>query len=607
MPSPIQTYLEDLHAQLVGLDGGAVASYIPELGKVDPNGFGICLVTMDGTAYAVGDADQPFTIQSISKAFTYAVALADKGKTFVASKVGVEPSGDAFNSISLDPQTGAPFNPMINAGAIATTSLVKGETSEAQWQHINEALAAFAGHELPVDEAVYRSESATGHRNRAIAWMLKNFDIIEGDPMASLENYFRQCSMLVTCRDLAMMAATLAKGGVHPQTGVRALPREHVERVLSVMATCGMYDYAGSWLYEVGMPAKSGVGGGIIAVLPGRFGIGVFSPRLDEKGNSVRGIEVCKRLSRDFNFNLFSPANDPSMVLGRIYTGADAPSRRQPGLRARDYLHSQAHRIKYVCLHGFLAVDGIEYVIRTLNDLAANSHSFILDMHQVDGLSESAANLLNRARLDLAQRDIAVVFSRIHDRPCIRGPLRKAVDKADRGYLSFEDNDLAVEWCENRLLQAFDSEEDALGQLQDAALFKGLPDDLLAELRSVARQQAYAPGESILTCGQAGDGRIFFIERGKVSILVPLKDGAHQRIASHSAGMVFGEMVLLGQTTRSASVIADTPVTCLVFEASDLERLSVRTPQLKIKLLENLASDMANKLRGATQWIAALA
>ena len=177
---------------------------------------------------------QLFTMQSISKPFVYATALADRGQPFVSGKVGVEPSGDAFNSISLDPQTGAPLNPMINAGAIATTSLVAGETTEAQWRRIESSIAAFVGRDVRVDESVYRSESETGFRNRAIAWMLKNFGIIDGEPMATLENYFRQCSILVSCRDLAYMAATLANGGVHPLTGqcapARGARRARAER-----------------------------------------------------------------------------------------------------------------------------------------------------------------------------------------------------------------------------------------------------------------------------------------------------------------------------------------------------------------------------------------
>jgi glutaminase len=607
MQSPLQIYLEALHGRLAGLHGGELASYIPELTRADPNWFGICLVTMDGAAYSVGDCDQPFTIQSISKPFVYGIALADQGWEAVARKVGVEPSGDAFNSISLNPQTGAPLNPMINAGAITATSLVAGGAPESQWQRIEGALAAFVGREVGVDEEVYRSESETGFRNRAIAWMLKNFGVIDGEPMASLENYFRQCSVRVTCRDLAYMAATLANGGVHPVSGACALAPEHVERVLSVMATCGMYNYAGSWMYEVGMPAKSGVAGGIIAVLPGRFGIGIFSPRLDERGNSVRGIEACKRLSQDFSLHIFSSASDPGTALGRIYSGADAPSRRQPSAEMRAYLARHAQRIKYLCLHGHLAVDRMEYLIRRMQELAPSTHSFILDMHQVSGISQSAARLLNQARLGFAEDGIAVVCSRIHGRQAIMAPMTKSTGKSDRGFLSFEDNDLAVEWCENRLFGEATQAPAAIASMADSPLFKGVPESLTRQLDAVTGSRVFAPGERILEFGHEGDGSFFFIESGQVSILVPLQNGGHMRIASLGPGMNFGEMALAGQTLRTASVHADSEVRCRVLHVGDFNRISEQFPLLRITLLENLARDLANKLRGATQWIAALA
>jgi glutaminase len=607
MESPIQTYLAELHSHLAGLNGGELASYIPELTKADPSWLGICLVTMDGVAYSFGDYEQLFTIQSISKPFVYATALADRGVDFMTSKVGVEPSGDAFNSISLDPQTGAPINPMINAGAIATTSLVSGETQELQWQRIEDSLATFTGRSITVDNDVYRSESKTGFRNRAIAWMLKNFGIIEGEPMVSLENYFKQCSILVDCRDLAFMAATLANGGFHPLTGKCALPAEHVERVLSVMATCGMYDYSGNWLYEVGMPAKSGVGGGIIAVLPGRFGIGIFSPLLDAKGNSVRGIEACKRISRDFRLHVFTRVGNPSMALGRVYTGADKPSRRQPLEEMRTYLNENSHRIKYLCLHGLLAVDSVEYVIRQMQKMARESHSFILDMHQVNGISESAARLLAQARLAFGKDGIAVVYSRIQGRKAIIERLSKSVLKGDRGFLSFEDNDLAAEWCENRLLGEAPWTPSTSIPLLMAPLFSGVPDPLMKLVEASTSSRLFTPGERILEAGQTSDGNVYIIESGKVSILVPLVHGAHQRVAALGPGMNFGEMVLFGQATRSATVVADTETTCRILAADDLDRISKQEPLLKIILLENLGKDMANSLRRATQWIAALA
>ena len=607
MKSALQAYLEELHARIATVKDGKLADYIPELTKADPDWFGICLVTMDGSVYSAGDADRKFTIQSVSKPFTYATALADRGVDFVMERVGVEPSGDAFNSISLNPQTGAPLNPMINAGAIATSSLVGGEDADAQWRRIQGSMEAFVGHPLELDHDVYRSESATGYRNRAIAWMLKNFGIIDGDPMPALENYFRQCSLLVDCCDLAFMAATLANGGVHPVRGTRALPAEHVNRVLSVMATCGMYDYAGSWLFEVGMPAKSGVGGGIIAALPGRLGLGVFSPPLDAKGNSVRGINVCKLLSRDLGLHVFSRLGQPSRALSRVYTGADAPSRRQPSPAMRALLRDQAQRIKYLCLHGYLGVDGVEYVTRRMMEMAGDADSYILDMHQVTGISESAARLLNDTRLRFVQEGMAVVFSRIHDRPEVAQPLRRTAGRGDRGYLSFEDNDLAVEWCEDRLLGELSQWGDMHGSLGDSVMFKGCPPDLLAEVAAATTLQHYPRGTEIITTGQSGDNRVFFIEKGHVSILVPLGDGAHHRVATLAPGMNFGEMMLLGQTLRSATVVANTDVSCRVLTGPDIDRLAAARPELKIVLYENLARDLAEKLRSATQWIAALA
>jgi len=608
MLSPIQAYLTELHGRLEDIDRGTLASYIPELAKANPRHFGICLVTTDGIAYAIGDTEQTFTLQSVSKPLVFATALADRGEQLVASKVGVEPSGDAFNSISLDPRTGAPRNPMINAGAIATTGLVSGASADAQWQRIRGSIAAFGGtDDIPVDEAVYRSESDTGFRNRAIAWMLKNFGIIDADPMPVLENYFRQCSLVVSCRNLAYMAATLANGGMQPLTGRQVLPPEHVERVLSVMVSCGMYDYSGNWLYDVGIPAKSGVSGGIMAVVPGRFGIGIYSPLLDEKGNSVRGIAACKSLSRDLGLHAFARTGSPSMALGRVYTGALAPSRRQSPPEIRAYLAEHAHRIKYLCLHGMLNVDGAEYVIRRMREMTSATHSFILDMHEVIGMSESAARLLNQARLGFGDEGVAVVCSRIQDRPAILGPLRKSARKGDRGFLFFEDNDLAVEWCENRLLGELPATAYGPGSLAESALFRGVPEPLLRRVEAATRAQVYAPGEQILHHGQQGDGRVFFIESGQVSILMPLRNGAHQRLATLGPGMEFGEMALLGQTTRSASVYANTEVRCRILEAGHFGGIADDVPALKIAVLENLASDMAGRLRGANQWIAALA
>ena len=303
--SPLRAFLRDLHVKYQGLRDGAVADYIPELTKADPDWFGVCLVTVDGQRFEFGDAEQLFTIQSISKPFVYGMALEAHGREKTLTKIGVEPSGDAFNSIELEARTHRPHNPMINAGAIAAASLVPGDGPAERLNHVLDIFGRYVGHEVGVDMAVFTSERATGHRNRAIAHLLRNFGIIDERLEEALDLYFKQCSILVNCQDLAMMAATLANGGVNPTSGARAIAPEYVRDLLSLMYTCGMYDFAGEWAYRIGLPAKSGVGGGIIAVVPGQAGIGVFSPPLDERGNSVRGIRVFEELSQRFGLHIF--------------------------------------------------------------------------------------------------------------------------------------------------------------------------------------------------------------------------------------------------------------------------------------------------------------
>jgi len=303
--SPLRAFLRDLHLQFQALRDGRVADYIPELSKADPDWFGICVVGTDGQRFEFGDFEQPFTIQSISKPFVYGMALAAHGREATLAKIGVEPSGDAFNSIVLEADTHRPHNPMINAGAIAAASLVPGEGPTERLADVLATFARYIGHPVAVDMAVFTSERATGHRNRAIAHLMLNFGIIDARVEEALDLYFKQCSILVTCRDLAMMAATLANSGVNPLSGESAIAPEYVRDILSLMYTCGMYDFAGEWAYRIGLPAKSGVGGGILAVVPGEAGVAVFSPLLDEHGNSVRGIRVCEALAQRYGLHVF--------------------------------------------------------------------------------------------------------------------------------------------------------------------------------------------------------------------------------------------------------------------------------------------------------------
>lgn len=316
--SPLQQYLFELHAQYKPLDEGAVADYIPELAKVDPDLFGICIMTVDGQRIEVGDTQQLFTIQSASKPFVHGLTLEDSGRDFVLSRVGVEPTGDAFNAIILDEESGRPYNPMVNAGAIATAGLVRGSDPTDKLNRMLEMFRLYCGRDVTVDMSVYTSERTTGHRNRAIAHLMLNFGMVDKDIDDMLDLYFKQCSVMVNCRDLATMAATLANKGVNPTTQERALDAEYIKDVLSVMYTCGMYDYSGEWAYRVGLPAKSGVGGGIVAVVPKLMGIGIFSPRLDPRGNSVRGLRVCEDLSSHFGLHAFDLHDDYSKFLSSL-------------------------------------------------------------------------------------------------------------------------------------------------------------------------------------------------------------------------------------------------------------------------------------------------
>ncbi|KAK0745574.1 beta-lactamase/transpeptidase-like protein [Schizothecium vesticola] len=281
MKSPIPDYLKQVLEHVRPQDGGTPADYIETLAKADTSRLAVALAMVDGQIYSAGDDTVEFSIQSISKAFVYAMAIEDAGLEAVLAKIGVEPSGDAFNKLSLERGSNRPMNPMINAGAITA--------------HLSN---------LSVDEEVYEAELRDADRNMGIGYMLKAAGIITCVPREAVTGYIRQCSINVNVKDLAMMLATLCNAGIHPVTGESIIPQTSVRQVFSVMTTCGMYDAAGAWVSRIGIPAKSGVAGAIIGALPGQVGIATFSPRLDERGNSVRGVKICERLSSDMGLHM---------------------------------------------------------------------------------------------------------------------------------------------------------------------------------------------------------------------------------------------------------------------------------------------------------------
>jgi glutaminase len=325
MRSPVPDYLLEVAEAVREDDGGAVADYIPQLAEASPDTLAIAVTTVNGRTHAAGDVDVEFSIQSISKPFAYAAAIMDRGLERVLRTVGLEPSGEAFNELSLETGTHRPKNPMINAGAIATHQLLLGEDADedARVERALDFFSRLAGRPLAVDRAVYESEMATADRNFAIAHMLRTHGVIAGAAHDVVDGYTRQCSITVTAADLSVMAATLACGGVQPVTGERVVDAATARHTLAVMAGSGMYDAAGSWLTTVGIPAKSGVSGGLIGALPGQVGIGAMSPRLDEHGNSVRGVKMFERLSRDMGMHLMQPSTGRSDPVRDVRREAD--------------------------------------------------------------------------------------------------------------------------------------------------------------------------------------------------------------------------------------------------------------------------------------------
>ncbi|HTR51950.1 MAG TPA: glutaminase A [Kofleriaceae bacterium] len=311
---PIQVALQNAYDGLKNLQEGSNADYIPALAKVDPKLFGIALVTVDGKVYTAGDVKSEVSIQSISKVFTMALVFQEKGEDAVRDNIGVDATGQAFNSIvAVEQNKGSEMNPLVNAGAITTTSMVQGENEPAIWNTILNTYDAYAGRRLTVNEDVYRSEAATNQRNQAIGMLMFAYGHIKTKPLQAVDLYTKQCSVNVNAVDLATMAATLANGGKNPVTHKSVLEPRFVPGVLAVMATAGLYDDSGQWLFATGLPAKSGVGGGLIAVVPGKFGIAVISPPLDKAGNSVRGQRAIEQVAKALHANPY--ASEPALNL----------------------------------------------------------------------------------------------------------------------------------------------------------------------------------------------------------------------------------------------------------------------------------------------------
>lgn len=604
--SSVRRILMSVHAS-VGAEppAGAPASYIPELAVADPALFGVATATADGDVHEVGDTRHAFTIQSISKPLLYGMALEDHGVDGVRAKVGVEPTGEAFNSIRLDEESGTPFNPMVNAGAIATTGMVRGEGAEHRMARILATVGRYVGRRVAVDEAVHLSERATGHRNRAIAHLLRNADVLEGDPEEALDLYFRQCAILVTCRDLALIGATLANRGVNPVTGERALEERHVARVLSVMATCGMYDAAGQWLFDVGLPAKSGVAGGVLAVLPGQIGIAAFAPPLDEYGNSVRGVRVCAELSRRFALHLFETPRPGTAAIRRRWTAATAGSRRRRTEPERTVLRAWGRMVRVYELHGDLGFTAAAALARAVGEEMPEHGFAIFDIGRVTGVNRAARAILADLRESLERAGTHVV---IVD-PGGRWEAR--TDPPPSHPDAGTDLDAAIEWCEDLLLRRRGVEPHGDGArevpLADTDLCRDMPAAEVAELAAAVERIEVPAGAVFLREGDPPDA-LLVLARGRARVMAVGADGGVPvRLAAVGPGMLLGEAAFIDGLPRSASAVAETDVVAYRLsreafgEVSDHDDLRTRS-----HVLAGVARTLADRMRRVSAELAAM-
>jgi glutaminase len=586
---PLLRFLDRCLADYSAETSGNVADYIPELGKADPAHFGISLATLDGHVYEVGDSRIPFTIQSMSKPFVFALALDTLGAGRVESAIGVEPSGDPFNSIRLNADN-HPFNPMVNAGAIACSGLIHEAKGDGAYEYIRQALSRFAGRDLEIDEAVYASESVSGDRNRAIGYLLRTNAVLKDNVASVLEVYFRQCSVLVTARDIAIMAATLANRGVNPVTGEQVMTPYAISRTLSVMTSSGMYDYAGEWIYRVGIPAKSGVGGGILAALPARLGLGSYSPKLDKHGNSVRGIKVCDALSSHYDLHMLNRSDDARNSIIADYNIGKNPSRRVRRAHEQKILAAHHRDVRVIELVGTLTFSKVDYVSR---ELAAKPRPqfVIFDLRRVAAMTRAGARLLAEEFRELELHRVTVILSGIRRSSADWKMIREwtgGISNLRDFYLL----DAAIEWAEDQVVYRYGGAIDfhEIAELSEQPLLAGLTPEELAGLSALGSLRSYRPGEKIIAAGEPAVS-LFFLMSGAVHVTLP--DGI--RLATLTAGMAFGEMALL-ESHRSADVLADRAATALEVPLSEYQHFREAHPRAGEKVMRNLAQLLAERL-----------
>ncbi|MGH3479274.1 MAG: glutaminase A [Nocardioidaceae bacterium] len=590
MDSVVQELIASVHAACLEDRTGDILRGVPALEDVDPDSFGICLATADGHVYEVGDTRLPFCIQSISKPFTYGIALTDNGTDLVDEKIDVEPSGELYNEISLHPVTHRPRNPMINAGALVAASLVAGATPDEQIERISRTYSMYAGRELALDEDIFASQVESGHRNRAIGHMLREFGILKGNPDVAHEIYLRACSTMVTCRDLSLMGATLANGGANPLTGERVLAGDYTERVLSVMSTCGMYDAAGAWFAHVGLAAKSGVGGGIVAVLPGQLSIAAFSPRLDQHGNSVRAFEACRRLSRDLELHELRVARAARSAIRASYYVQESPSAVWRPEVDRRLLDEYGRKARIYEAHGDLLFGGAESVVREISEACHGLDLVVLDVRRVGEIAEVSRRLLDDLHRYVREQGCQVAL--IDPDGLVT---RTAVgDDVLPNFTTVAD---AIVWCEDWLIERYGGRRPAEERyrFRDHPLFAQASPRVVDELERRMQPRSFADGESIVAESDTTAG-VFLIMSGRVRCSLTATDGITRRLATLTPGTCFGEVYLVADAPHPLALHAVGSVELFELTRDEFTRIGQEDPKLWASIVAVLMSAFGDDL-----------
>lgn len=582
MQSPIQQYLDSVHERLFDVHGGEQPQNNPSLAEADPDLCGLAMTTADGYTYTSGDAEVPFSMQSISKVFCYAIALQDRGFRFMDAKIDVEPSGSSFKDLSSEANTGRPKNPLINIGAIAATAQILPDSDGEVFDKILRVMSDCAARDLEVDEVSYEADRDGGMHNRALSWFLASWGIIDGDPLPAFDDYSRQCAILTSAKDLSIMSATLTNLGVNPVTGKRVFSRQVAQRVLSVMLTCGMYDDSGDWVSSVGMPAKSGVGGGIISALPGQLGIATYAPPLDQHGSSVRGLAAHRILSRDLELHFVRTSKAGLSTIRTHDTIDHVPSTTRRPEAAEAVLAEYGERAHVLEVMGDLLFSGIEVLSREVATFDKNTVCVVVDLSRADHIAEVSVKAISRLAAALADVDTSLGLVDPFDR------LANLLVPVDMQVEIFEDRNDALSWAEDQILRQYGDEDCFPDEaISTPVLLEGIDEKIREKVVSLLKREEYDTGDIVRKVGDEFDG-IRFIVSGEVHTLNPEDEGGDVN-AQLVAGMSFGELALNETYHQPFDVRVAEPTVVELLSKSAIEKLEKSDPEAAAMLWRAIA------------------